>query len=61
MNSEIINEIEPIPLIAIPTTSGTGSEVTPFATIWDSINKKKYSLLSDKLYPHVTFIDSELT
>jgi phosphonate metabolism-associated iron-containing alcohol dehydrogenase len=33
-----------IHLIAIPTTSGTGAEVTPFATVWDSKAVKKHSL-----------------
>lgn len=48
-------------LVAIPTTSGTGSEATNFATIWDKNNKKKYSLLHDSIYPDYVIIDPELT
>ncbi|TWI66072.1 alcohol dehydrogenase [Desulfobotulus alkaliphilus] len=44
-------ELSPIPLTACPTTAGTGSEVTPFATLWDMDRKKKYSLASDNLHP----------
>lgn len=50
-----------IPIIAIPTTSGTGSEVTPWSTIWDFRGKKKYSISSINLYPKMAIIDPELT
>lgn len=50
-----------LPVIAIPTTSGTGSEVTPFATIWDIELKRKHSLSSDFLYPETALLDPNLT
>lgn len=48
-------------LIAIPTTAGTGSEVTPFATIWDHGEKKKHSLQDDFVFPDVAILDASLT
>lgn len=50
-----------IPVIAVPTTAGTGSEVTPFATVWDSENQKKYSLDGEMVYPVHALLDPELT
>ncbi len=32
------------PFILVPTTAGSGSEVTPWATVWDDVNQKKFSL-----------------
>lgn len=49
-----------LPLIAIPTTAGTGAEVTPFATIWDHIEHKKYSLAGDFVFPDTALLDSSL-
>ena len=50
-----------LPIIAIPTTAGTGSEVTCWATIWDKKNHKKLSLANKQLYPEVALIDPSLT
>lgn len=50
-----------LPVVAIPTTSGTGSEVTPFATVWDEKNKKKLSLAHERLFPKLAIVDPELT
>lgn len=46
-------------LICIPTTSGTGSEVTPFAVITDKQENKKYPLTDYSLTPTVAIIDPE--
>lgn len=48
-------------LICIPTTSGTGSEVSPFAVISDKANSKKYPLTDYSLTPTVALIDPEFT
>lgn len=50
-----------IPIIAVPTTAGTGSEVTPWATIWDMNEKKKYSLHLPNLFVEVALYDPTLT
>ena len=47
-------------LIAVPTTAGTGSEVTPWATIWDRERQKKYSLHLPQTWPSVALLDPEL-
>ena len=49
------------PLIAIPTTSGTGSEVTSWGSIWDQQTGKKYSLMDESLYPEWALLDANLT
>ncbi|HET8609694.1 MAG TPA: iron-containing alcohol dehydrogenase PsrA [Burkholderiales bacterium] len=50
------------PLIAVPTTAGTGSEVTPWATVWDrSVKMKKYSLHLKETWPEAAVVDPELT
>jgi alcohol dehydrogenase class IV len=50
------------PLIAVPTTAGTGSEVTPWATLWDRSSDvpKKYSLHGDETWPEAAIVDPAL-
>ena len=48
-------------LIAVPTTSGTGSEVTSFAVISDLQTQTKYALTDEALIPDIAFLDPQLT
>lgn len=48
-------------MILVPTTAGTGSEVTKWATIWDKENKKKYSVDHSDLYADKAIVDPTLT
>ncbi|MGH6609972.1 MAG: iron-containing alcohol dehydrogenase PsrA [Burkholderiaceae bacterium] len=47
-------------LIAVPTTAGTGSEVTPWATIWDRNAGKKHSLHLVETWPEAAIVDPDL-
>ncbi|MFK3705947.1 alcohol dehydrogenase class IV [Raoultella sp. BIGb0138] len=49
-----------IELIAIPTTSGSGSEVTAYAIIADPQNGRKYPLIADELVPDCAILDPQL-
>ncbi len=55
-----INNYGKVGLIAIPTTSGTGSEVTSFAVVNDTEAKVKYPLVSDSLTADEAILDAEL-
>src|SRR5690606_33389104 len=50
-----------LPLIAIPTTAGTGSEVTPVAVLSDSKRNLKIGISSPHLIPTAAICDPELT
>lgn len=50
-----------LPVTAVPTTSGTGAEVTPFATVWDHATQRKHSLSGDSIFPTQALLDPSLT
>ena len=53
---------EPIPpIIAIPTTAGTGSEITPNASFIDTIEKRKMGINGEAIRPEYALLDAELT
>lgn len=50
-----------LPLVLVPTTAGTGSEVTPIAILSDEQEKLKKGVVSSHLIPSVAILDPELT
>ncbi len=50
-----------VPVVALPTTSGTGSEVTPVAVLTDPERVSKVGISSPYLIPHTAICDPELT
>lgn len=52
---------EALPVIAIPTTAGTGSEVTAGAVISDKENEIKTAIFSPSIFPKLAIIDPSLT
>lgn len=58
-NKEVGNEV--LPTIAIPTTAGTGSELSRASIITDSEKRVKKGIRGDALYPKVAIVDSIFT
>lgn len=52
--------LQPVSLIAVPTTAGTGSEVTCWGTVWDNAGGVKFSLAHPGLYPEFSIVDPDL-
>lgn len=56
-----IGGCRPLPLVALPTTSGTGSEATPGAILLDPDNATKVAVMDNALRPQVALVDPEMT
>jgi len=52
---------EPLPVVCIPTSSGTGSEVTPYAVFTDPENESKGGFSHPGIFPRFSIIDPDLT
>jgi alcohol dehydrogenase class IV len=57
---EVEYKNEPLPVVAVPTTCGTGSEVTRFAVIVDRQAQTKKTINSEKIIPRLSILDADL-
>ncbi len=51
----------PLPLVCLPTTAGTGSEVSPNAILYDDVEHLKKAVISPHLVPDAVYVDPQLT
>lgn len=51
-------ENKALPMAHVPTTAGTGSEVTPYAILTNDFQKTKTSITSEAMFPKVAFLDA---
>ena len=58
-DSTLFSRFKEIDCIQVPTSAGTGSEVTPFATVWDYESQQKKSLGHPMMYAKKAFIDPD--
>ena len=58
-DSTLFSHFKEIDCIQVPTTAGTGSEVTPFATMWDYESQQKKSLSHPLMFAKKAFIDPD--
>lgn len=56
-----VPDVDAVPWTAVPTTAGTGSEATPFATLWDRDERRKLSLSHPSLFARRALLDPRLT
>jgi len=58
-NSDDSANIDVLPIIAVPTTAGSGSEVTPYAILTDHEKQTKMSISSPKIFPKLALLDAK--
>lgn len=51
----------PLPIVAVPTTAGTGSEVTPYAILTNDRVQSKSNVSHESLFPRLAFLDARYT
>lgn len=61
LDQERVCEAKGLPLVAVPTTSGTGSEVTPFTVITHTAKRAKPAIAPPQIFPDIALVDPELT